>query len=331
MSSLIKHVDYSSDSIASSNNMFVSLPLIAYQARRTPTPDLEYAKEISPPILFNTTKHIKPVYLWPLKLEDEEISDEDKPIPPLSDSPTVFDKAYPTQVCIKVEEFEEVHNAREVKAKDQQAADLNTQGKRLIRQLGEQLIQEPSTTVEKMPEILANVPSDIHRSLDLLYKVLCTKFDPPQVANNADDDDSFSAHSSGWNEDHDDKYKTLWPTPPTTPLEGDSMHPPQPQISGPHPGQGWVLNTYRTTHYYRFLIPDPTTRRSIVAPYLSYSINRLKPKVFGTYDEGYPVFMRPFTAIHVNYTCPVITIDQQGLIDPEASFADAINHVINNQ
>ncbi|HSY76417.1 MAG TPA: hypothetical protein VK890_06150, partial [Bacteroidia bacterium] len=106
--------------------------------------------------------------------------------------------------------------------------------------------------------------------------------------------------------------------------------PPQIQISGPYPGQGWVLNTYGTTHYYRFLIPDPTTRRNVVAPYLSYSINRSKPEVSGTYGEGYPIYTRPLTAANVDYICPVVTVDQQRLLDPEAPFADAVNHVINN-
>ncbi|KAI0268433.1 hypothetical protein BGY98DRAFT_938225 [Russula aff. rugulosa BPL654] len=174
---------------------------------------------------------------------------------------------------------------KEVEAKDQQAADLNNQGERLIRQLGEQLIQELSTTAEETPEVPADVPSD--------------------VAHTTDDDDSFSTRSSGWDEDHDEEYKTLWPTPPTTPPQGDDMHPPQIQISGPYPGQGWVLNTYGTTHYYRFLIPDPTTRRNVVAPYLSYSINRSKPEVSGTYGEGYPVYTRPLTAANVDYICPV--------------------------
>ena len=158
---------------------------------------------------------------------------------------------------IKIEEFEETHNALEIKAKDHQAANLNAQGERLIHQLGKQLIQELSTMVEEESKVLANVPLDVHRSLDLLYKVLCTKFDPSQVNN---DDNTFSSHSSGWDEDHDEEYNTLWPTPLTTPLEEDNMHPPQPQISGPHPGQGWAPNTQGTTHYYQFLIPDPTIR-----------------------------------------------------------------------
>jgi hypothetical protein len=331
--SIITHVDYnsSSDSIAYSDNMSISsstsFPLIAYQGQCTPTSDLEYAPKEPSPIQFGNAEPIKPIILRPLKLENEH-SDEDESHPLSPDSP--FNEAYPAQVRIKVEEFEDNHNTREVEAKDQQAADLNSRGDRLIRQLGEQLIKELSTTDEKAPEDVANVPSDVRRSLDLLHKVLCTKFDPPQVAHTTDDDDSFTARSSGWDEDHDEEYKTLWPTPPSTPPEGDDMHPPQLSISGPYPGQGWVINTPGTNHYYRFLIPDPTTRRSIVAPYLSYSINRSKPEVSGTYGEGYPVYTRPLTAASVDYICPTVTVDQQRLLDPEAPFADAVNHVINN-
>ncbi|KAI0269609.1 hypothetical protein BGY98DRAFT_937751 [Russula aff. rugulosa BPL654] len=230
---------------------------------------------------------------------------------------------------------------KEVEAKDQQAADSNNRGERLIRQLGEQLIQELSTTVEETPEVPANVPSN--------------------VANNTDDDDSFSTRSSGWDEDHNEEYKTLWPTPPSTPPQGDDMHPPQIQISRPYPGQGWVLNTYGTTHYYWFLIPDPTTRRNVVAPYLSYSINRSKPRclvptekvtlsirvhsplptsttyaVTGLWDGFVPWTGISWATGHCCLVrrggdiCPVITVDQQRLLNPEAPFADTVNHVINN-
>jgi hypothetical protein len=121
--------------------------------------------------------HIQPITLWPLKLEDGEFSDEDKFVLLPSNSP--FNEAYPAQVCIKIEEFEETHNAREVKAKDQQTAYLDNRGERLIRQLGKQLIKELSMTIDEAFEVLVNVPLDIHQSLDLLYKVLYTKFDPP--------------------------------------------------------------------------------------------------------------------------------------------------------
>lgn len=132
---------------------------------------------------------------------------------------------HPAQVHIKFEEFEETYNAQEIKAKDQQAANLNIRNEHLICQLGKQLIKELSTSVEKEPKVLVNVPSDVRQSLDLLYKVLCIKFDPFQVNNN---DDTFSFHSLGWNEDYNKEYNTLWPTPSTTPLEDDDMHPPQP-------------------------------------------------------------------------------------------------------
>ncbi|KAI0267555.1 hypothetical protein BGY98DRAFT_1190995 [Russula aff. rugulosa BPL654] len=244
---LVNHVDYSSDSLTFSDNMSISpLPLVTYQARHTPTLDLEYAEKVSPPILFGTTEHVQPIYLQPLKLKDDEILDEDKSILPSS-------------------------------------------GEHLIHQLGKQLIKELNTTTEETPEVLADVPSD--------------------VTNNANDNDSFFTHSSEWDEDHDMSTRHYGPHLQPLPSKETTCTLLQPQISGPHPGQGWVVNIYRTTHYYQFLIPDPTTRRSIIAPYLSYSINRSKPEVSVTY---------------------IVTIDQQGLLDPEASFADIINHVINN-
>ena len=116
--SIITHVDYnsSSDSIAYSDNMSISSssPLVTYQGQCTPTSDLEYAPKEPSPIQFGNVKPVKPIILQPLKLEDEH-SDEDESHPFSPDSP--FNKVYPAQVRIKIEEFEENHNAREVKAK----------------------------------------------------------------------------------------------------------------------------------------------------------------------------------------------------------------------
>ena len=106
------------------------------------------------------------------------------------------------------------------------------------------------------------------------------------------------------------------------------MHPPQPQISVPHPRQGWALNTQGTTHYYQFLIPDLTIRHSIIVPYLLYFINRSKPEVSGTYGKGYPIYTHPLTTAQVNYISPAITTKQHGLFNPNTSFTDAINHVM---
>ena len=76
MSPITQCVNYNSNSNFS--NMFISpSPLVVYQARCTPTPNLEYAEEISPLILFSTAEHIQPINLQPLKLEDDEGLDKD--------------------------------------------------------------------------------------------------------------------------------------------------------------------------------------------------------------------------------------------------------------
>jgi hypothetical protein len=64
-------------------------------------------------------------------LENVELLNKDKSV--LLPSDSLFNEAYLAQVHIKIEEFEKTHNAREVKAKDQQATDFNNQDKYLIR------------------------------------------------------------------------------------------------------------------------------------------------------------------------------------------------------
>jgi hypothetical protein len=106
MSSIAQCVNYDSDSNSFNMSIFSS-PLVVYQDCRIPTSDLEYVEEISPPILFGTAEHVQPINLWPLKVQDDEKSDKDKS-PVLS---VPFSNAHPAQVHIKIEEFEETHNA----------------------------------------------------------------------------------------------------------------------------------------------------------------------------------------------------------------------------
>jgi hypothetical protein len=96
--------------------------------------------------------------------------------------------------------------------------------------------------------------------------------------NNNDDD----------NDKNNNSNKENWPEPPTTPAHGDNMHPPAwPLHSGKHPGHGWEVNSWGTTHYYCLLICNPITGYYIVAPYVTYSINWEKPEISGTYGRGY--------------------------------------------
>jgi hypothetical protein len=94
---------------------------------------------------------------------------------------------------------------------------------------------------------------------------------------------------------------------------------------------GWELNDPLTTSYYRFQIPDPTTNRVIVAPFISYAIQRSSAEVQGTFGKGYPIFTHALEPIPVDYHCPPMTPDQMYLIDPDAPFASAVNRVLNDK
>jgi hypothetical protein len=104
---------------------------------------------------------------------------------------------------------------------------------------------------------------------------------------------TFVNSNSNDNNDDDnnkdnDSDKENWLEPPRTPPHGDNMHPPAwPSHSGEHPGHGWEVNSWGTTHYYCLLIHNPITSYYIVAPYVTYLINQEKPKISGTYGRGH--------------------------------------------
>jgi hypothetical protein len=144
-----------------------------------------------------------------------------------------------------------------------------------------------------------------------------------------------NSDSDNDNDDDNDKdnnsNKENWPEPPSTPAHGDDMHPPTwPSHSGKHPGHGWEVNSWGTTHYYHLLIHNPITGYYIVAPYVTYSINQEKPKILGTYSRGHPIMTHALRLTRVDYICPVVTPPQQRLLDVDTPYADAVNHIINN-
>jgi hypothetical protein len=145
------------------------------------------------------------------------------------------------------------------------------------------------------------------------------------------DSDSNDNDNDDDNDKDNDSNKENWPEPPSTPVYGDDMHPPAwPLHSGKHLGHGWEVNSWGTTHYYRFLIRNPITSYYIVAPYVTYSINREKPEISGTYGRGHLIMTHTLRPTQVDYICPVITLPQQCLLDVDAPYANAVNHIINN-
>ena len=94
---------------------------------------------------------------------------------------------------------------------------------------------------------------------------------------------------------------------------------------------GWELNDMLTTNFYRIRIPDPTTERIIVAPYVSFSIQRDSAEIQGTFGKGYPTHNRRLEPIPMAYYCPPFTPDQITLLDAKAPHAAAITKIVDDK
>jgi hypothetical protein len=120
-----------------------------------------------------------------------------------------------------------------------------------------------------------------------------------------------------------------WPSPPSTPPAGHNMHPPAETFSGAHPGENWEYNAIRKLKYFQFLIPDPSILRcQIVAPWIKYNLNLVRPSISGTFGKYHPVVTRPLHPSSVDYTCPPLTPDQTAILCQDESFSDVVDYII---
>jgi hypothetical protein len=88
------------------------------------------------------------------------------------------------------------------------------------------------------------------------------------------------------------------------------------------------MNDPWTQHYYKSFIPDPTTGRLIVAPYILYHLSKSHAEVSLTYGKGYPISTRVLQPHPVPYYTPHFQPEELILLDSEAPFATAINQVV---
>ena len=282
-------------------------------------------------LAFGTAEYIEPIRLRPIKCEDADREDESLPVLP----PTNITAQYPIEVSTKVEHFKSVHNTRETKAKQlPPIPNTNTN-----TNTNTAPTDEPLTDTEAAAALMVlgtaaileeNTQHQSHcsRQIDWLRRILANGQPPDQNA--TDKMVTASSRSSGWDYNNNSKLEHLWPKPPMTPPKGDDMHPPQMAVCGVHPGQGWELNDPFTKNYYRFLIPDLSTKCLIVAPFITHSFtDRGVPMISGTYGQGFPIHTRPLTPTPTDYINPIITPEQLCLLDTCEPFADAINHVVN--
>jgi hypothetical protein len=101
-----------------------------------------------------------------------------------------------------------------------------------------------------------------------------------------------------------------WPSPPSTPPAGDDMHLSVETFSGAHPGEEWEYNVIKKPKYFQFLIPDPSIPcHQIVAPWIKYDLNLVRPSISSTFGKYHPVITCPLWPLPVDYTCPPLILD----------------------
>jgi hypothetical protein len=281
-------------------------------------------------IQFGITEPIDPIILQPLVLEDGEIEDIAKNIIPVPSTPLS-----PAQIQTTIEHFEAIHCAQK------------TEGKLKVKENTADKATNTTTTIQTPPQAnMSTSPQftdmDMGHSLGYLFNILHTHhtqaqqlFMSPNQWDVSMGMPTFVDSNSNDNDNNDNKDnnsdKENWPEPPITPVHGDDMHPSVwPSHSGEHPGHGWEVNSWGTIHYYHLLIRNLITGYYIVAPYITYLINWEKPEISGTYGRGHPIVTHTLRPMRVDYICPLITLPQLCLLNIEAPYANAINHVINN-
>src|SRR6267154_1009300 len=245
--------------------------------------------------------------------EDGEVSDKNShhlsdPLPFLTPKKTQI-KVEPVEE--KFQRLAEKHNAREVEGKQDAAIQASDTAPDL------------STASPHIRRI-----ADVSQELLLLYHSLHALYGPQQ--------NQEQNPLDAWKFPSEDDWD--WEVNSTTdnnasdpPPQGDSTHPPSQWVCSEHPGMGWELNDPLTKSYYRVLIPDPTTNRLVVAPFISYSIQSTKAEVQATYGKDYPIHNRVLQPIPVDYICLPLTQEQLSIFDRDSPFTDAVNCIINEQ
>ena len=112
-----------------------------------------------------------------------------------------------------------------------------------LANLAEKAKGEPSNEEKKV------MPLPVRLALEKLSYVVDTKWHSTQQAKtqNPIEQWDFSSSSSSW--DNDSDMLNTWPSPPTTPPNGDDMHPPDTNTWGSNPGSEWEINRPNTHTY----------------------------------------------------------------------------------
>jgi hypothetical protein len=120
-----------------------------------------------------------------------------------------------------------------------------------------------------------------------------------------------------------------WPSPPGMPPIGDDMHPSNEMFSGTHPGEEWKYNKVGSPKYFWFLIPDPSIPCcQIIAPWIKYDLNSIRPSISGTFRKLHPIIMCPLWPTLVNYICPPLTPEQTTILQQDEPFSAVVDHIL---
>jgi hypothetical protein len=120
-----------------------------------------------------------------------------------------------------------------------------------------------------------------------------------------------------------------WPSLPSMSPAGDDMHPPAETFSGAHPGEDWEYNKISKPKYFWFLIPNPSIlHHQIIAPWIKYDLNPVRPSISSTFGKYHLVITCPLQPSPVDYTCPLLTLDQTTILHQDKSFLDIIDYII---
>jgi hypothetical protein len=115
----------------------------------------------------------------------------------------------------------------------------------------------------------------------------------------------------------------------TRPPTGDDMHPLNEMFSGAYPGEEWKYNKVGSPKYFQFLIPDPSIPcHQIIAPWIKYDLNPIRPSISGTFGKLHPIIMCPLWPTPVNYICPPLTLEQTAILWQDEPFSAVIDHIL---
>ena len=68
--------------------------------------------------------------------------------------------------------------------------------------------------------------------------------------------------------------------------------------------------------------------RQIVAPWICYDMNLIRPTISGTFGKHHPVINRPLRPTPMDYICPVLTPEQTAILRQDEPFSEVVDYIL---